>query len=506
MRKLIAATLLGVISLSTVIAQPNQSASRGVQTPPNLETLISGLHKGFYPDQIAPGAVVVVVKDSRVILLKGFGYADVEARRPVTPQTVFYTASSSKPFLALTVALLDHKGTLDLDAPLSRFIPNVKLQAPLSPDSIKLRDLLTHSHGISGGPADFRMTLTGQGTTSQLVDALAQHPAAKSGKDFVYSNIGYQTVGLALELSQKQTWKDLVQQKVISPLGMKGTTPYLSRANSEQLAIPYEAATTGYKRLHYAKADANMHAAGGLVTTGEDQAKWLIMNINRGRLGRAQIFPAAVIAETHRRQVDQDTPFSWVRRYEYGLGWNIGSYEGNKLVHAHGAFSAFYAHVSFMPEHRLGVAVLAHESLLGDQFAENVAQYIYDSFLKTPGAKYRWEKRVAAAPQTGKRYREGLAAEYARRAARQKPLPHPLESYAGIYESAEGDRMEWKVVNGKLVVAYGPLLSEAEVYDAAKNELRVELVPSSGNVIGFTFSGDWAEGLTAGPIKFKRVR
>lgn len=506
MRQLLAAILLGIIALSPVIAQPNQPAARSVQTPPNMEAYISDLQKAYYPGDAAPGAVVVVVKDSRVILLKGFGYADVEARRPVTPQTVFYTASSSKPYLALTAALLDQKGTLDLDAPLSRYLPNVKLQDPLSPDSIKLRNLLTHTHGISGGPVDFRLTLTGQGTTAQLVEALAQHPASKSGKDFVYSNIGYQITGLALDTSLKQSWKDLVQQTVITPLGMKGTTPYLSRANREQLAMPYEATTTGYKRLFYAKADANMHAAGGLVTTGEDQAKWLIMNINRGRVGRAQIFPASVIAETHRRQVDQDTPFSWVRRYAYGLGWNIGSYEGEKLIHAHGAFSAFYAHVSFMPEHRLGVAVLSHESLLGDQFAENVAQYIYDSFLKTPGAKYRWEKRLAAAPQTGKRYRDGIAAEYARRAGRQKPLPHPLESYAGVYETPEGDRMEWKVVNGKLVVFYGPLWSEAEVYDATKNEFRIELVPSSGNVIGFNISGDRVEGLTAGPIKFKRVR
>lgn len=506
MRKLLAATLLGVISLSTVIAQTKQPASRSVQTPPNLETFIADLHKGFYPEQIAPGAVVVVVKDSRVILLKGFGYADLEAKRPVTPQTVFYTASSSKPFLALTATLLDHKGSLDLDAPLSQFLPNVKLQAPLSADSIKLRNLLTHTHGISGGPVDFRLTLTGQGTTPQLVELLAQHPASKSGADFVYSNIGYQVAGLALDTSLKKSWKELVEQNVINPLAMKDTTPYLSRVNRERLAAPYVVTTNGYTRLYYAKADANMHAAGGLVTTGEDVAKWLMMNINRGRVGRAQIFPAAVIAETHRRQADQDTPFSWVRRYEYGLGWNIGSYEGEKLIHAHGAFSAFYSHISFMPEHRLGVAVLAHEAQLGDVFCENVAQYIYDFFLKTPGAKYRWEKRLAGAPQLGKRHRDGLAAEHARRAGRQKPLPHRLESYAGIYESPEGGRMEWKVVNGKLVVSYGPLWSEAEVYDAAKNELRVELVPGTGQVIAFNFSGDRAEGITAGPAKFKRVK
>jgi hypothetical protein len=188
------------------------------------------------------------------------------------------------------------------------------------------------------------------------------------------------------------------------------------------------------------------------------------------------------------------------------LGWNIGSYEGKTVIHCHGSFSSFYAHVSFMPRHRLGVAVLANDALLGDQFAENVAQYIYDTHLRISGTKYRWEKRLAGAPQVGKRYRDGIAAERARRAGRQKPLPHPLESYAGIYESPEGGRMEWKVANGKLAVSYGPLWSEAEVYDAAKNELRVEMVPGSGQVIAFEFSGDRAEGLTAGPVKFKRVR
>jgi CubicO group peptidase (beta-lactamase class C family) len=499
--KLFASTLLALISVTTVFGQKNRVAT----PPPNLEAFISNLHKAYYPGEVSPGAIVVVVKDSRVILLKGFGYADLEAKRPVTPQTVFYVASSSKPFLALTAALLDHQGVIDLDAPLSRYLPDLKLQAPLSPDTIKLRNLLTHTHGISGGPADFRMTLTGQGTTPELIALLASHPASKTPSDFAYSNNSYQIAGLALESSRKQTWKELVESNVLKPLGMNDTTGYLSRVNRDRLAAPYVSTTEGFTRLYYAKADANMHAAGGLVTTGEDVARWLIMNINRGRVGRSQVFPATVIDETHRWQVDQDTPFSWVRRYAYGLGWNIGSYEGETLIHAHGGFSTFYSHISFMPRHRLGVAVLAHEEVLGDAFAENVSQYIYDTLLPIRGTKYRWEKRLAAAPQFAKRNREGLAAEQARRASRQKPLPFPLESYAGIYESPEVGRMEWKVTNGKLAVSFGPLWSEAEVYDAAKNELRVELVPGTGGVIGFQFSGDRAESLSIGPYKFKRL-
>ena len=505
--RLLATTLSGMILLPTVFAQADRRGVRADQRGADLDRFVSTLHRVFYPGEVAPGIVVVVVKDSRVILLKGFGYADLETKRPVTPQTVFYIASSTKPFFALTAALLDHKGVVDLDAPLSRYLPSVKLQAPLSPDAINLRKLLTHTHGVGDGPVHFRMTLTGEGTRSELVDLLALHPPSKSGEEFRYTNLSYQVASLALESHLNQSWKETLQSTVLAPLGMKDTTAYISRVNRDQLATPYMIeGASNYRRLYYGKADANMSAAGGLVTTAEDLARWLEVNMSRGRVAGRQIFPAAVVAETHRWQVDQDAQFAWVRRYGYGLGWNIGSYEGETLVHHHGGFSGFYAHVSFMPRHRLGVAVLTHEVVLGDVLAENVAQYVYDNLLGLPGIKLRWEKRVAFAPQLAQKERERLVAERARRAARQQPLPFPLEAYAGVYESREGGRMEWRVKDNKLEVSIGPLWSEAEVYDAAKNELRVEVTPGSGQVIRFDFSGDRAESLTAATIKFKRIR
>lgn len=503
-KKLVSALLLSVLWTSTVSAQSNTNA-RGRETPPDLDRVIAELHKAFYPEAVAPGVAVVVVKDSQVILLKGYGYANLESKRPITPQTAFYIASSTKPFFALAVALMDQKGQLSLDAPLSSYLPNLKLQAPLSTDAIKLRNLLTHTHGISDGPVDFRMSFTGQGTQSELMALLAEHQRSKTGNDFAYSNIGYQIASMAVESKLKQNWKDVLQSTVLDPLGMKNTSTYLSRVKTEELALPYFAGAGDYQPLHYAKADANMHAAGGMITTAEDVAKWLQVNLNNGKLGGRQVFPASVVAETHRLQADQDTQFAWVRRYGYGLGWNIGSYEGETLIHHHGGFSAFYAHVSFMPKQRLGVAVLANEILFGSNFTESVAEYIYDTILGLPGMKFRWEKRLADAPQVSKRERERIAAERTRRAGRQRALPYPLETYAGVYENPQAGRMEWRVQNGKLAVSMGPLWSEAEVFDAAKNEMRVELTPGRGVVLGFEFADGKAVGVTYGSYKFKRV-
>lgn len=501
LRSLLSLAISIMFCFNTSFAQ----SSNRQPTAQDLDQYIAQLHKALYPEAVAPGLAVVVVKDSRVMLMNGFGYADIEAKRPVTPQTGFYIASSTKSFFALTAAMLDHKGLIDIDAPLSDYLPQVKFPPALAADTIKLRSLLTHTHGIGEGPLDFRMGLTGEGTRSELISFLAEHKRAKEGNDFVYGNRGYQIASLALESKLNKSWKDVLQTTVLEPLGMKNTSTYFSRVKSDQLAAPYVVGTGEYSRLYYAKSDATMHAAGGIITTPGDVAKWLQMNLDNGRLGGKQIFPATVIAETHRLQVDQDTPFAFVRRYGYGLGWNIGSYEGQTLIHHHGGFGGLYAHISFMPKHRLGVAVLTNEHLLGDGLAENVAQYIYDTLLQLPGIKFRWEKRLTTAPQVAQRNREGLAAERARRASRQKPLPLPLEAYAGIYEHPQGGRMEWRVQNGKLSVTLGAVWSEAEVFDAAKNELRVEVTPGRGNVIGFEVSGNKVVASNVGNLKFKRV-
>jgi CubicO group peptidase (beta-lactamase class C family) len=501
LKRLLSFVILNMICFSAALAQPSNSRPAAQ----DLDRYISQLYTTFYPEAVAPGLAVVIVKDSRIILLKGFGYADIEAKHPVTPQTGFYIASSAKPFFALTAALLDHKGVIDLDAPVSRYLPQMKLQSPLSADTIKLRSLLTHTHGIGGGPVDFRMSLTGQGTKSEMIRLLGEHPPAKGGNEFEYSNRGYLIASMALESKLEKSWKDLVHSTVLDPLGMKNTHTYVSRVKADQLAAPYTVGEDNYSRLYYAKADTNMHAAGGIITTPEDIAKWLLVNIDKGKLEGRQVFASAVVAETHRLQAEQDTQFAWVRRYGYGLGWNIGSYEGETLIHHYGGFSAFYAHVSFMPKHRLGVAVFTNENQLGDGLAENVTHYIYDTLLDVPGNKFRWTKRLAGGPQVAKRQREGIAAERARRATRQRPLQLPLEAYTGVYESPQGGRMEWRIKNGKLTVTMGALFSEAEVYDAAKNELRVELAPGSGNVVAFEVSGNQVVGVSFANMKFKRV-
>ena len=289
---------------------------------------------------------VAVVSGDELVYEAGFGYADVKARRLVTPETLFYIASTSKSFTAFAAALLHDESRLDLDAPLSGYLPTLVMKPPLSADEITLRDLLTHTHGIQqGGPLEFRTAFTGEFTNDQLIQLLGTYDPSPNGRVFRYGNLGYNVVGLAMESALRKGWKEVLQSEVFGPLGMTKTTAYRSQADPSSLAMPYRMGPDGVTPLHYATDDSNMHAAGGHLTTVGDLAKYLEAHLNAGRVDGKQVFASAVVAETHRQHTEQDRNYGPLHRHGWGLGWDLGSYDGDTVIHRFGGIQR----VSFPP-------------------------------------------------------------------------------------------------------------------------------------------------------------
>lgn len=455
----------------------------------------SGLHalvgRIFSHQMAAPGMAVAAVKGGKIVYLDAFGWADREAHRPVTPDTPFYIASSTKPFTALLVLLLARDGTLDLEAPVSRYLPELELAAPLSPDAITVRQLLTHTHGIDGnGPVVWRTAYSGEHSPELLVRVLSRHRPDRKGTAFHYSNVGYVLASLIVERVTSRSWKELLERRVLAPLGMERTTAFMSRVDPARLAQPYAAAPEGFDRIRQSKGDASMHAAGGLVSTAHDLARFVLAQLGGGRLGGRTIFPEEIIAEGHRQQVQQDATFLDYQRVGYGLGWQVGRWEQRALLHHFGSFSGYYAHVSFMPDEDVGVVVLANEDELGPLVAEAVAQAIYAHLLGWPDAGARLDARLARLGEEVSGVRARLAEHRAERAARQRPLRHPLSAYEGTFANEEMGRMTFRARGGALVASMGLLEGPVEVYDADENELRLELVPGMGMVARFEMGAD----------------
>jgi CubicO group peptidase (beta-lactamase class C family) len=381
-------------------------------------------------------------------------------------------------------------------------LPAAKLQAPLNPDSITLRSLLSHTHGIDNdGPIVYRTAYSGEHTNDRLIALLAAHPPAKTGRDYVYGNIGYNIAALAMDVALGESWREVLPRTIFQPLGMVSTTAYVSRMPRERLAQPYRREPTGFARAPYNKGDANMQAAGGLVSTAADMARWLEAHINGGVVDGRRVFSATAMGETHRPQATLRQNARGLALSGYGFGWQIGTFGEDTLLTHGGGFLGFSTSMSFMPQRRIGVIVMTNENGTGSLLAELAGRAVYSKLLRDESTSADSLARLRTEVEA---WRGRIAADRARRAARPQTLPFPLDAYAGTYESELYGRLVFSIVNGKLEARAGQAWSAVEVFDGANNALRVELT-GSGSVARFTFEGNRAVAVEIGGTVFRRT-
>ncbi|HKP73543.1 MAG TPA: serine hydrolase, partial [Pyrinomonadaceae bacterium] len=453
--------LLPPANLSAIqSAQPQRKSPGAMKQNDNLNSLPAYVEEIMRRLPVTPGLAVAVVRGDRVIFARGFGYRDLKAKLPVTPQTAFYIASTTKSFTGTALKLLADEGKIDLDAPVKTYLPGLTLKAPLSTEQISLRDLLTHRSGISNEPINFRSAYTGQHNAETISNLLANYTTPVPPA-FRYSNIGYIVAAYAAERATGEKWQQLIERKLIAPLGLNHTTCYASKARAgANFALPYLAEKDDFTELPY-KEDATMHAAGGMVSSAEDLAKWLVVNMNGGRYEGKQIIPARSLEEILSPQVDQKRTFYKFERYAYGLGWNIGTYKGDKFVHCFGDFPGFRPHVSFMPEHDLGVVVLANESRDAIFLPDLIACDIYDYLLRRQPLQVKANAGVEEYAANLKKDRDERSKRAAAENERGKGAPPTLElaAYAGAYENPEFGKIVVAVENNRLVARFGVLTS-----------------------------------------------
>jgi len=492
--------IFAFIVLSVFISRP----VRAQQLPQaQITQKLDSVMNALMAMDLSPGAGIVVVRDTQIVYMKGFGYADVAAKRAFTPETEFYIASTTKSFTGLAASILDKKGTFKLDRTLHSYLPSLRLKAPLDADSITIRALLTHTHGISNnGPVTIRLAYSGEyKDDAELAKFLETHPAAETGHAFSYGNIGYNVAALAMDAATKKSWKDVLQSELFTPLKMTHTSAYVSKFPQSSLAMPYQMTLAGWTARPYGKTDANMQSAGGLITTLRDMGTWLEAHINNGKIDGRQVLPASAFVEAHSNMAPFTKKTQTGEQIGYGFGWNILTM-GNDTVLMHGGgFPGFATSMSFSPARRIGVAIFANNGELGGALTDIgtglVYQALTDGGIKTP---FTMEQLPSMLEQA----RNGMKADLQRRASRSQELQFPLSAYTGTFENPMMGKLTLSEVNGKLEAHLGAAWSAIEVFDNTKNLLRIALF-GNGEVVTVTMTDGKATALTFGGNEYKRV-
>jgi CubicO group peptidase (beta-lactamase class C family) len=511
---LIASFCASVAATTGCATSPNSRAGAEAITLDEQEQRFTADFQSFLEASLAripsiPAVSVAVTRSNGPLYLKAFGKADIEANVAATPNTRFYIASSTKSYLALALALMERRGTIDLDWTLAELAPDVRFSPELRASEVTLRHLLSHSHGLIAPTMEFRLAYSGQhdqATLWRLLGTLRPNSRVPLGK-FDYSNLGYNLAALLLERRLGRSWQQIIEDEVLRPLRAdethaRGVGALRAR---KLLAAPYlGTGANGPERLSLLKVDSNMQSAGGLFASGKDLSEWLQLQLRAHKGARGMVLPADVITATHAPVVTSDGSFGPFSRAGYGLGWYSGPFAGHTLYHSFGGYSGARSHVSFIPALDLGVAAVSNDEGAGSIFVDVAAVYAYHWFIKGREAAERetaplLDRLVQQAAERSK----SIAEDRARRSSRSWQLSLPRSAYAGRYCNADWGSIDVDARQEKISVTMGALNSVATPF-TQPDAIRVELIPNQGVAIPFTIKKGRVTALRAFDGNFDR--
>jgi CubicO group peptidase (beta-lactamase class C family) len=317
-----------------------------------------------------PGVAVGIVKDDELVYAEGFGYRDVENQLPVTPETLFAIGSSSKAFTATSAGIMVDDKKLDWHTPIRKWLPTFELQDRFATERMNLADLLCHRSGL---PRHDLLWYNSTASREELIDRLKYLEPSKDFRTFwQYQNLMYLTAGYLAGRVNESSWEELVQQRILDPLGMTNSNFSVEESQeSDNCALPYDIPdpkTRVRELIPFRNIDA-IGPAGSINSNVIDMANWLIMNLNGGQFKDQQIIAEATLKELHSAQMPL-VPEAMlypplethpdIGQASYGFGWFVQNYRGHRWVHHGGNIDGFCAMVSFLPQEKLGLVVLTN--------------------------------------------------------------------------------------------------------------------------------------------------
>lgn len=292
-------------------------------------------------DEQVPGIAVAVMRDGKVVLTKGYGFADLEHRVPVTARTVFQSGSVGKAFTVMAVLMLVDDGRVRLDAPLATYFPN----APDTWAPITVRHLLEHTSGLPGYPDDFDFRV--DRSEDELFAIIRDRPlgfavGAKRG----YSNLGFVLLGMMVRKVTGTFYGDFLAERVFGPSGMP-----TARLISEADIVPgrargYRLVDGALKHQEWVAPTLNTTADGSLLLSALDMAAW------DAALHERRLLSPASYARMWTRLVTTDGV-----EQPYGMSWQMPDVGSQRLIEHSGGWQGFTANYSRYPAAGFSVAV-----------------------------------------------------------------------------------------------------------------------------------------------------
>ncbi len=404
-----------------------------------------------------PGLSVAIVKDGKVVVSKGYGILEKDGKENADGGTLYAIASNTKAFISSVLAVLVSEGKLDWDDRVIDHLPGFEMYDPYVTSELTIRDLLCHRSGLgtfSGDAIWYKSELP----ASEIIKKIKYVPQAYSFRSgYGYSNLMFITAGEVITKVSGMPWQEYLSETFFKPLGMsRSITSTDDLLSTENYATPHKTQLNENTPIKWTNWD-NMGAAGGIISSTDDMAKWMNFHLNQGiHQGDTILDPVQqnLLWTLHNNYVLSHRGRQGIpgRHFTgYGLGWGLQDYYGRMMVSHGGGYDGMYSRVVMVPDENLGVVVLTN-SMSG--ISVPLSYFIVNQYIREDTRD--WVKGFYR-PQTEDQRKVTLREN--RRMGTKTSLE--LDAYAGEYYADMYGDVDIKMEGGKLRLhfSHSPLLS-----------------------------------------------
>jgi D-alanyl-D-alanine carboxypeptidase len=331
-----------------IVLAPAALAQVSSTLPPDVRASVDSIARKVLVSTGVPSASLAIVRDGKIAYVQAYGEARLGSKLAAKPEMQYSVGSISKQFTAAAVLMLQEQGKLTLDDPVSKWLPGLTRG-----NEVTIRELLSHTSGYQDyWPQDYVMPMMLKPTTSQqIIDRWAKKPLDfDPGTRYQYSNTNYVIAGVIVEKAAGMPMLQLLHERIFDPLGMK------SIANVDEAKLP-DTDPEGYMRyalgpLRPAPKEGKgwIFAAGELAMTAEDLAKWDISMINQ-----------TVMKPLSYQEMEREVVLKNGVGTRYGLGVQISSVDGHRVISHSGEVSGFTAQNTVLPDDGIAIAVQTNQ-------------------------------------------------------------------------------------------------------------------------------------------------
>jgi CubicO group peptidase (beta-lactamase class C family) len=395
-----------------------------------------------------PGSAIAVVANGRIVATAGYGHRALNTKLPVTAQTVYPIASTTKAINATLLGTLIDEGRLEWDAPVQRYLRNFRLQDPLASALATVRDLVTMRTGL---PRHDWMRVENPISRADLVERLRYlEPSAGFRERFQYNNLTVTAAGHIAEILTARTWEELVQERIFAPLDMRASR--FTAPDAGNATLSYHEDSRRELRLTRRLEMAVTAPAGSVIhSTIEDMARWLLYNLAGS--GQPAILDPRTLAEIHSPQTPAGTdPMAPSPNATYALGWFNDTYNGHLRLSHSGYLHDVHSSVTLFPEDDVGI--VSFTNFGPPTCARLINEHAFDLLMGLEPVQSIEDKMVQYERKVEDMRQRNAAVLRVPNAS----LSHPVGAHVGTYMHRAYGELEVQLEGSQLLLKRGQLV------------------------------------------------